>query len=160
MVQCGSPIQNFIQILSLFPQTNPSDGLYFAFISYAGLKRRNSKSRNTKVLSCRGPVNMRAVVTRLVQAGKLGRGLYATLLHHPIKQALNFVYRPLRGQSFPFPLLPLVFYIDKGTSLLTIVTTTLSPTFSFTFSPTHDVALEGREVRSGAESPSERQVVY
>jgi len=56
---------------------------------------------------------MTAFVTRLVQAGKLERGLYSVLLHHLIKQALNLVYRPPRGQIFPFPLLPLVFYIDK-----------------------------------------------
>lgn len=72
------------------------------------------------------------------------RPLYSVLLHHPIKQPLNLVHRPLRGQSFPFPLLPLVFYIDKRhISINYSYNNSLSPILSFTFSPTHDVALEG-----------------
>ena len=70
----------------------------------------------------------------VVEAGKLERGLYSVLLHHPIKQALNLVYRPLRGLSFPFPLLPLVFYIDKRHISINYSynnSLSLSPTLSF-----------------------------
>ena len=87
--------------------------LYFCVHFVCRTKNIVFKKLDYKVLFCCGPVHLRAVVTRLVQAGKLERGLYGVLLHHPIKQALNLVYRPPRGQSFPFPLLPLVFYIDK-----------------------------------------------